>query len=109
MNRIPSITFSIFAILIFALSPSAFAADAGAGQAVFSANCAVCHARGNNTINPSKTIKKADLEQNDMFFEDAITTQVRNGNGSMPSFGGILSDADIENVAAYVLDQADKW
>ena len=37
---------------------------------------------------------------------DAITTQVTNGKGPMPAFGGRLSDDDIQNVANYVLSQS---
>jgi len=38
-------------------------------------------------------------------------TQVTNGKNAMPAFGGRLSDDDIQNVAAYVIDQAEggKW
>ena len=34
-----------------------------------------------------------------------------NGKNAMPAFGGRLSDTDIENVAAFVIDQAEggKW
>ena len=37
----------------------AFAGDAGAGEAVFSGNCAACHAGGQNVIMPEKTLEKA--------------------------------------------------
>ena len=32
--------------------------------------------------------------------------QVTNGKNAMPAFGGKLSDADIADVAAYVIEQA---
>jgi cytochrome c6 len=37
--------------------------------------------------------------------------QVTNGKNAMPAFGGRLDPEDIENVAAYVVDQAtgNKW
>ena len=37
----------------------AFAGDAGAGESVFSGNCAACHAGGQNVIMPEKTLEKA--------------------------------------------------
>nr|YP_009739020.1 cytochrome c553 [Palmaria decipiens]QIC19459.1 cytochrome c553 [Palmaria decipiens] len=38
---------------------------------------------------------------------DAITTQVTNGKGAMPAFGGRLESDDINNVANYVLSQSE--
>ena len=37
--------------------------------------------------------------------------QVTNGKNAMPAFGGRLSDEEIGDIAAYVIDQAngDKW
>ena len=93
-------------MIAFFFSAPAFAGDAGAGATVFSANCAACHAGGGNVINPAKTLSSADLEANGKNSSDAIVTQVTNGNGAMPAFGGRLSADDIENVAAYVLQQS---
>lgn len=89
-------------------SMSAYAADIQAGEQVFSANCAACHAGGNNAIMPDKTLKKDVLEANEMNSISAITTQVANGKNAMPAFGGRLADEDIENVASYVLSQAEQ-
>ena len=36
------------------------------------------------------------------------STQVTNGKNAMPAFSGRLTEADIEDVATYVLDQAEK-
>jgi len=83
----------------------AFAADVAAGEQVFNANCAACHAGGQNVIMPEKTLEKDALEQylaggrN----EKAVVTQVTNGKNAMPAFGGRLSDDDIANVASYVI------
>ena len=41
------------------IATPAFAGDAGAGEAVFSGNCAACHAGGQNVIMPEKTLEKA--------------------------------------------------
>ena len=37
----------------------------------------------------------------------AVVKQVTNGKNAMPAFGGRLSDADIANVAAYVIQSSD--
>ena len=92
-----------------AVSP-AFAGDVGAGEQVFNANCAACHAGGQNVIMPEKTLEKEALEsylaggRN----EKAVMTQVTNGKNAMPAFGGRLSDDDIANVASYVIATSEK-
>uniref|UniRef100_A0A7S1ZXA3 Cytochrome c-553 n=1 Tax=Trieres chinensis TaxID=1514140 RepID=A0A7S1ZXA3_TRICV len=91
--------------LAFGIAGPAFAGDVGAGEQVFNANCAACHAGGQNVIMPDKTLEKEALEQylaggrN----EKAVINQVTNGKNAMPAFGGRLSDDDIANVASYVI------
>lgn len=87
---------------------SPVAADAAGGAKVFSANCAACHVGGGNLINAVKTLKKPDLEKYQMASLEAIKTQVKNGKNAMPAFSGRLSAEQIEDVAAYVLEQSDK-
>jgi cytochrome c6 len=86
----------------------AFAADLANGAKVFSANCAACHAAGGNVINRAKTLKQEALEQYEMASLEAIQRQVTQGKNAMPAFKGRLTDQQIEDVAAYVLDQAEK-
>jgi cytochrome c6 len=96
-----------------AFVPLAFAADIEAGSAVFAGNCAACHAGGNNVIQNEKTLRKEALEQylEGGFKESSIIYQVTNGKNAMPAFGGRLDEEEIQNVAAYVFDQASnsKW
>ena len=84
------------------------ATDLDDGEQIFTANCAACHAGGNNAIMPEKTLKSDILAENNMNSIEAITNQVKNGKNAMPAFGGRLSDEDISNVAKYVLDQSEK-
>ncbi|MBF2072953.1 MAG: c-type cytochrome [Synechococcales cyanobacterium C42_A2020_086] len=88
-------------------SRPAFAADLSNGAKVFSANCAACHVGGGNLVNAAKTLKKADLEKYEMASLDAIKTQITQGKNAMPAFGGRLNANQIEDVAAYVLSQAE--
>jgi cytochrome c6 len=90
------------------LSSTVLATNIEAGEQIFNANCAACHAGGNNAIITEKTLKKDVLAANSMNSLDAITTQVTNGKGAMPAFGGRLEPEDIENVANYVLSQSEK-
>merc|ERR1712084_100718 len=91
--------------IAFGAASPALAGDVAAGEQVFNANCAACHAGGQNVIMPDKTLEKEALEsylaggRN----EAAVVTQVTNGKNAMPAFGGRLSDDDIKNVASYVI------
>lgn len=108
LNRLVSVfcVFLIAAITLFATP--AWAADASKGAKIFSANCASCHAGGNNLVNATKTLKKDALEKYDMYSLEAVKNQIINGKNAMPAFGGRLSDEQIDDVATYVLSQADK-
>ena len=77
------------------------------GAATFTANCNACHAGGGNVINPTATLSLADLEKNGKASIEAIITQVTYGKAPMPAFGGRLTDDQIEEVAEYVLSQAE--
>uniref|UniRef100_A0A0G4GQG2 Cytochrome c-553 n=1 Tax=Chromera velia CCMP2878 TaxID=1169474 RepID=A0A0G4GQG2_9ALVE len=93
------------------VAPAFAEGDAELGELVFSGNCAACHAGGNNVVKAEKTLKKAALDENGMNSFDKVVYQVTNGKNAMPAFGGRLSEDDIQNVASYVLDQANgnKW
>nr|QCI06507.1 cytochrome c553 [Erythroglossum lusitanicum] len=81
--------------------------DIDAGQQIFSQNCTACHMGGNNLVVAEKTLKIEALKKFNMDSIQAITNQVTNGNvKGMPAFGGRLSEEDIQNVANYVLNQA---
>lgn len=101
--------FGVAGALAFGIAAPAFAADVAAGEQVFNANCAACHAGGQNVIMPEKTLEKEALDQYLAGGRSAgsIVTQVTNGKNAMPAFGGRLSDEDIANVAAYVITTSD--
>merc|ERR1719203_1769953 len=92
-------------------APAALAADLENGEGIFGGNCAACHAGGNNSVVPEKKLKKEALQQylTGGYNIPAIMTQVTNGKASMPAFGERLGPDDIEDVANYVFNQADKW
>ena len=106
MKKLLSMGLVVLTAITFIFSGPALA-DAAAGQAVFSQVCITCHMGGGNTIMPTKTLSKADLEANQMYDKDKIVTQVTNGKGAMPPWGGQLSAEQIDNVADYVLATAD--
>merc|ERR1719191_1758879 len=98
----------LFAAVIIGRAPAALAADVENGEAIFNGNCTACHAGGNNAIVPEKKLKKEALQTYGKYSVALIKQQVTNGNGAMPAFGEKLAPDDIEDVATYVLGQADK-
>ncbi|MEI6428042.1 MAG: c-type cytochrome [Pseudanabaena sp. ELA607] len=98
------ITFLV--ILTTSFTYPAQSSDLVRGAKIFAANCASCHAGGKNLVQPHKTLKKDALDQYGMNSSEAIIAQVTKGKNAMPAFKGRLKPAQIEDVAAYVLDQA---
>lgn len=100
------------ALFTLALQPPAFAADLAHGAQVFTANCNACHLGGKNVIMAPKNLKSDALSKYLKGYKDgpeaAVAYQVTKGKGAMPAFGGRLKPKDIEDVAAYVVDQAGK-
>jgi len=108
MKKIIKVMLLGIAIFTFAFSSPALAADTVSGAKVFSANCASCHAGGKNLVKAEKSLKKDALEKYGLYSQEAIIAQVTNGKNAMPAFGNRLKPEKIEDVAAYVLSQADK-
>jgi mono/diheme cytochrome c family protein len=78
----------------------ATAGDPAAGSEIFaSAGCGGCHtladAGTSGTVGPNLDDSQPPLE--------LVLDRVTNGQGAMPAFAGQLSDAEIEDVAAYVV------
>ncbi|HVX33797.1 MAG TPA: PQQ-binding-like beta-propeller repeat protein [Solirubrobacterales bacterium] len=76
------------------------APDAEAGKEVFAENCSVCHGatgHGGNGGPDLRTMPKAKEQA-------GAEEQVTNGGGGMPPFKGTLSEEEIANVAAYVVE-----
>jgi len=74
------------------------------GKAIFTQNCASCHtlaaADAKGTVGPNlDQLKPA---------RSLVVHQVTNGGGGMPSFGGRLSAAQIDAVAAFVANSTGK-
>ncbi|MGD1918411.1 MAG: cytochrome c6 PetJ [Pleurocapsa sp.] len=106
--RILSTLLVFLTAAMFTFATPAIAGDAASGAKIFSANCAACHAGGNNVVHGAKTLKKEALDKYEMNSLEAVTYQVNNGKNAMPAFKGRLTDAQIDDVATYVLSQAEK-
>jgi mono/diheme cytochrome c family protein len=87
-------------------SPAEGEAEGGAGNAeagtvIFSENCSTCHGATGHGGSGGPDLTTMPLAQT----EEGAIQQVTNGGGGMPPFKGILSEEEIENVAAYVADE----
>jgi mono/diheme cytochrome c family protein len=71
------------------------------GAAVFGENCSTCHGATGLGGNGGPDLTTMPLAQT----EEGTIEQVTNGGGGMPPFGGTLSEEEIENVAAYVVQE----
>jgi len=76
------------------------ALDPEAGKEVFAENCSVCHGSDGlgGSGGPDLTTMPKAKEQ------AGAEEQVTNGGGGMPAFSGTLSEEEIANVAAYVVE-----
>lgn len=86
--------------------PTAFAADLGNGERVFEVQCAGCHANGSNIVRRGKNLKQKALQRNGVDTVEAIADLVTNGKNNMSAYKDRLSEAEIADVSAYVLDRA---
>lgn len=91
---------------LFLWETPALAGEHHQGAKIFTANCAACHIGGGNIIHAHKSLNKHVLEKYHMDSIEAIAQQIKHGKKAMPAFKGRLDDRQIEEVAAYVLEQA---
>ncbi|MBD0263040.1 MAG: c-type cytochrome [Tolypothrix sp. Co-bin9] len=89
------------------ISP-ALAADTVNGTQIFSVHCAGCHINGSNIIRRGKNLKMKALKKNNMDSIEAIASIVTNGKNNMSAYKDRLTEQQIQDVAAYVLEQAEK-
>lgn len=78
--------------------------DPSAGKAIFADNCAVCHGSGGTGGNVGPPLDDPQLAQE----EEAVVNQIVEGGGGMPPFGDELSDQEIADVAAFVVEDVAK-
>ena len=98
--------------LLMCYGSQALAADLDNGRRVFNGSCAACHSNGGNAIFPEKTLSQQAIEQylDGGFKQGSIVSLVTNGKNAMPAFGDRLDDDEINDVSAYVIQQAqDGW
>jgi glucose dehydrogenase/cytochrome c5 len=75
--------------------------DAMAGEEVFAENCSTCHGATGHGGNGGPDLRTMPLAKT----EAGAIEQVTNGGGGMPAFKGSLSEEEIADVAAYVVEK----
>ncbi len=110
MRRLISLLLALIVFTVFTDTSArpALAVEIDNGAKIFTANCAACHVGGGNVIIATKTLKKQALQLYEMDSIEAIIYQLQNGKNAMPAFKDRLDAVEIEDVAAYVLDKAEK-
>jgi cytochrome c6 len=106
ISKLLTIAFLAITLLSLTISP-AMASDLAHGAEIFNTNCAGCHANGGNIVRRNKTLKLKALSKFDMDSIAAIANIVANGKNNMSAYKKRLSEQEIEDVAAYVLAQAE--
>jgi len=102
--RIHAIGFvALLALFLFAF-PRLAAAQSD-GQKVFDANCAKCHGAdgtGNTAIGKAVGAKDLASPEAKKLTDAEIHTQIDQGKGNMPPFGGTLNKAQIDSLVPIV-------
>ncbi len=108
MKKLLIVMLIMLSALTISFSPPALAADTADGAKIFSVQCAGCHVNGGNIVRRGKTLQQKALKRNGVDSLEAIAFLVANGKNNMSAFKDRLSEKQIQDVAAYVLEQAEK-
>ena len=97
---------TILMVLTITSNSPVWAVDTNNGAKIFSVQCAGCHPNGSNIIRRGKNLKLKTLKRNKVNSLDAIASLVTNGKNNMSAYNDRLSPEEIQEVSAYVLEQA---
>ncbi len=106
LRKLLTLVLLIFTLII-ALTPNV-AAETNDTAQVFSTNCAGCHLGGGNIVRRGKNLRQKALKKYHMDSIDAIADLIENGKNAMPAYKDRLTNQQILDVSAYVLNQADQ-
>jgi cytochrome c6 len=84
--------------------PGESAIEASPGEQAFVKNCAVCHPKGGNIINPAKTLDNKALAANGIREPADIVGKMRNPGPAMTRFDEkAIPDGTARAIAEYIL------
>jgi len=100
---------AILATSFLSFGVTAFAkGDAKAGKKVFEQNCASCHGakgKGDGAAAAALNPKPANFTLGKFKYGSGdadLAKTIKNGKGSMPPWGAVLSGKDVDNVISYI-------
>jgi mono/diheme cytochrome c family protein len=100
---------ALFSVFLFALPHSATAqAD---GQKLYDTNCAKCHGpdgSGNTAVGKAVGAKDLRSAEAKKLTDAEIFTQIDQGKGNMPPFGGTLNKAQINSLVPIIRELGKK-
>lgn len=108
LNKLLLILFLTLTLVLGSVHATALAVNIDTGAKIFEAQCVGCHAGGGNIVRRGKTLQKKALERNHVDTLEAISSLVTNGKNNMSAYKDRLTEAEIQEVSAYVLKQAEK-
>ncbi|MGH9782620.1 MAG: c-type cytochrome [Terriglobia bacterium] len=95
-------------LLAFFVGPVS-AQDAAKGKVVFETNCLICHEAASETTKVGPGLKEwfkkppHDFNGKQHTHDEAtLREQVKNGSNAMPPMGSLVSDADLNDLVAYI-------
>lgn len=94
---------ALFSLLLLACPQ--FAAAQSDGQKIFDTTCAKCHGpdgTGNTTVGKAVGAKDLNSAEAKKLTDAEIHTQIEQGKGNMPPFGGSLNKAQIDSLIPIV-------
>jgi cytochrome c6 len=106
-RKLLSFILLILTLITISFTPPALAADTANGAKIFNIYCAGCHINGGNIVRRGKNLKMKALKKYGYDSIEAITEIVSNGKNNMSAYKERLSEEKIQDVAAYVLEQAE--
>jgi cytochrome c6 len=78
--------------------------DRASGAELYALHCASCHPGGENTITPSKTLRRDALRASNINTPGDVVERMRNPGPGMPKFSpAVIPDRDALRIAEYVL------
>jgi cytochrome c6 len=99
---------SLFMVMISGVTPATASSEMPEqGAHLFEVHCVGCHPGGGNIIRRGKTLKTRALTRYGYDNQSAVVGIITNGKGVMSAYRERLTTAEIETLAAYVLDQAE--
>mmetsp|Transcript_102119 Transcript_102119/g.202736 ORF Transcript_102119/g.202736 Transcript_102119/m.202736 type:complete len:177 (+) Transcript_102119:83-613(+) len=106
----PFLSGVVLGLMLFSMGTAApaVAADLKKGEAMFEGVCVACHLGGSNLVVEEKTLQKEVLQKYGAYDVNKIKAIVAGGQNAMPAFGNDLKAEELDDVANYVLQQANK-